>query len=128
MRLTWKDGVTTLLAIATVVVALAVVQDWGWPLLGSYRAGAVVLLAVGLGMCALGGSTVQRSEARGPYFATMSMLGLFALGFAIWTLIADAEGPFLGLAITSILMWLVSTLHHAVGYRPPAYGARSARV
>jgi hypothetical protein len=124
MRLTWKDGVSTVLAVATIGVALAVVQERGWPLLGSYRSGAVVLLVMGLGMCALGGSTVDKSKTHGPYFATMSVLGFFALGFAIWAMIADAEGPFLGLAITSVLMWLISTMHHAVGVRPAVRGAR----
>lgn len=124
MRLTWKDGVTTLLAVATVLVALAVVQEWDWPLLGSVRAGTVALMAVGLGMCALGGSTVERSEARGPYFATLSMLGILALVLGVWALIAGTEEPFLALAIVSVLMWLASTMRHAIGGRPATIGAR----
>jgi hypothetical protein len=115
MRLTWKDGVTTLLAVAVVLVALAVVQEWGWPLLGSYRSGTVALAVLGLGMCALGGSTLQASAPRGPYFATTSMLGGLALIFAIWALVANTQEPFVALAIDTVLLWMVATLHHVVG-------------
>ena len=113
MHLTWKDGVSTLLVIAVVLVALAVVQDWGWPLLGSYRAGTVAIAILGLGMCALGGST--RTETfRGPFVATASVLGILALVFAVWALIADERAPFVALAVDTVLLWLVSTLHHAL--------------
>jgi hypothetical protein len=124
MRLTWKDGVSTLLAIATVLATLAVVQDWGWPLLGSYRAGAAALLVLGIAMCALGDATAERSNIRSPYVVTMNVLGFLALGFGVWALIADAKEPFLALAFTSVLMWAASTLHHAVRTRPAALGAR----
>jgi hypothetical protein len=123
MRLTWKDGVATLLAIGTSLVTLAVVQEWGWPLLGSYRAGAAVLLLMGIVMCALGDSTAERSNMRSPYIATMSVLGIVAVGLGIWALIADAEVAFLGLAVVTLTMWLASTLHHAVGARHVALGA-----
>lgn len=114
MGLTWKDGVSTLLAAAVVLVALAVVEEWGWPLLGSYRAGAVAIGVMGLGMCALGSSTQEASGPRGPYFATMSLLGALALVFAIWAIVADAKEPFVALAVDTVLLWMASTLHHLV--------------
>jgi len=117
MGLTWKDGVSTLLLVAIVLVALAVMQEWDWPLLDGYRAGAVAIGVMGLGMCALSGSTSQASEPRGPYFATMSLLGVLALVFAIWTLIADTQEPFVALAVDTVLLWVVATLHHIVSPR-----------
>src|SRR3990172_11415356 len=74
MRLTWKDGVTTLFAVAVVLVTMSVVQGWDWPLLGSYRAGTVALVVLGMGMCATGGSTIQSLSMRNPYVATTSIL------------------------------------------------------
>jgi hypothetical protein len=32
MRLTWRDGATTVLAALTVVVMLALTQAWSWPM------------------------------------------------------------------------------------------------
>jgi hypothetical protein len=126
MRLTWRDGVTTVLAVAVVLATMAVVEEWGWPLLGSYRAGGVVLLVLGFGMCALSGSS-QTTSMRSPYTVTTSILGVLALGFAIWAIIADTQAPFVALAIDIVLLWLVSTMHHAIGSpgrREPALGAR----
>jgi hypothetical protein len=123
MRLTWKDGVATLLVIGVVLVALAVVQGWDWPLVGSYRAGTVAILAMGLGVCALGGSMLEREGAGGPYRATMSILGFAALAFGVWALIADAEEPFIALTVVTVLMWLVATLHHLVAASAGRHGA-----
>jgi uncharacterized membrane protein len=113
MRLTWKDGITTLLVVAVVLVAMAVIQEWGWPLLGSYRAGGIVLLVLGMAMCTMSGST-QETSMRSPYTMTASILGVLALVLAIWTVIADTQAPLVALTIDIVLLWLVSTLHHVV--------------
>ena len=55
MRLTWRDGVAALFAVVVGLITLAVTQGWGWPLLGSYRAGIVALALVGVPMCLIGG-------------------------------------------------------------------------
>ena len=114
MRLTWRDGVTTVLAAAIGVATFAVVQEWGWPLLGSYRAGAAVLLVMGFAMCALSGSS-QVTSMRSPYTIATTVLGGLALALAIWAMIANAQLPFVALAVDTLLLWLVATLHHAVG-------------
>lgn len=116
MRLTWKDGVATLLAAAVVLVAVAVVQDWGWPLLGSYRAGSVAILVLGMGMCATGNSAVEGSSMREPYTAVTSVLGIVSLGIAIWAIVADTQTSMVALTISTIVLWAISTLAHAVGY------------
>jgi len=38
MPLTWRDGITTGLAVLVATIALPVTQDRSWPLLGSPRA------------------------------------------------------------------------------------------
>ena len=80
MRLTWRDGVTTILAGCTVAIAMAVAQGWGWPLLGSVAAGVAVLGAVGLAMCVLGASTDSAPSLKDPFTAVMSVLGLRRAG------------------------------------------------
>jgi len=127
MRLTWKDGVTTLLAVAVVLVTMSVVQGWDWPLLGSYRAGTVALVVLGMGMCATGGSTIQSFSMRNPYVATTSILGGLALAFAIWALVSNTEEPFVALAVDTVLLWLVSTMHHAIGSPQGRHAAAGAR-
>jgi len=127
MRLTWKDGVTTLLVVAIVLVTTAVVQGWDWPLLGSYRAGTVALVVLGMGMCATAGSTIQSFSMRNAYILTTSILGMLALVFAIWALISNTQEPFVALAIDTVLLWLVSTMHHAIGSPPGRHVALGAR-
>jgi uncharacterized membrane protein len=112
MRLTWRDGVATLLAIGVIVVATAVVSEWGWPLLGSYRAGAAAVFVLGMGMCALGNR--ETPSVKDGYSRSMMLLGAVALGLGIWALIADTQGPFVAFAMTTVVMWAVSTTMHLV--------------
>jgi len=56
MRLTWRDGITTVLAALVVLVTLAATQGWDWPLLGSERAAVAALTVLGYAMCVFGGS------------------------------------------------------------------------
>lgn len=125
--LTWKDGLTTILFAAAIAVMLAVTQAWGWPLLGSHRAGALLLGLLGLGMCA-GGAVEGRRRSR-VYSTTMAALGSMALVLLIWGIIAGSEAVFLALGATIGVMWLASTIGHALGYGAaprPARGVRPA--
>jgi hypothetical protein len=102
------------LAGLTLVVVLAVTQEWGWPLLGSTRAGIAVLFVVGMAMCMTGGSTMKEPSARGPFLATASVLGVAALVLVVVGLIAKSELALVLLAIDIGLLWIVSTLRHVV--------------
>ena len=115
MHLTWRDGVTTMLAVAVAVVAMAVVSEWGWPLLDSSRSGAVVVLGLGIGMCAVGNR--ETPSAKNGYSLAMGALGVGALGFGVAALITDAQGPFLALTVITLVMWAVSTTVHLVPAR-----------
>jgi hypothetical protein len=126
VRLTWRDGVETVLAAATVAIALAVTQAWGWPLLGSVGAGVVVLGAVGWAMCIFSGSRSAPSM-KDPFTATMSVLGSIALILIVAGLITKSEGVFIALAAVTLLMWLASTAAHAFA-RKPSMSVRPAPV
>jgi cytochrome bd-type quinol oxidase subunit 2 len=124
MHLTWKDGLATLLAAAVVLVAVAVVQGWGWPLLGSYRAGSVAILILGMGMCATGNSATQDGSVKDPYVAITTVLGIVTLGIAIWAIVADTETSMIALTASTITLWAISTIAHAAGFPHAVAGSR----
>jgi hypothetical protein len=119
MRLTWRDGLTTALLGAVVAIVVATTRDLGWPLLGSYRSAGLVLFAVGMAMCTLGGSAESTPAARkDPYVAISSALGGLALLALVVVLITASEAWFIVLAVDIAALWAISTLRHAV--RGPA--------
>ena len=122
MRLTWRDGVATVLAGLVVAVALAVTGSWDWPLLGSYRAGVAALGAIGWSMCILGGPRTTTSF-KGPFVVFASALGGLALVLVIVGLVTGTQGTFIWLAVDIEILWATATLDHAVSARqaPPLH-------
>jgi len=113
MRLTWKDGISTVFAAVAVVVALAVTNAWGWPLLGDYRAGTVALTLVGFGMCA-SGTAIGKASWANPFVVIATLLGVAALVLIVGGLIYATKPLFVALAATIVALWFVSTLRHLV--------------
>lgn len=120
MHLTQKDGVAAVLAIGVILVAAAVVGGWDWPLLGSYRVGAIAVLLLGMGQCAQGTAIQDKGSMRDPFVITMSVLGVGALGAAVWAIVANTETAFMVQVAITLAMWLISTIRHAVGTRSHA--------
>lgn len=87
---------------------------WGWPLLGSYRTGTLALGILGMGMCA--GGAVEGRRRSTLFSTSMALLGSLALVLLIWGVVAGAETVFLALAAVIGVMWLASTIGHALGY------------
>jgi hypothetical protein len=119
MGLTWRDGAETALAGLVVAIALAVTDEWGWPLLGGARAGVVALAIVGNVMCLVAQtpSVVEAwiaSPRKDPAIAIASALGALALGLVIAGLIVGTESVLLALAFTLVTLWAVTTVIHAV--------------
>lgn len=125
MKLTWRDGVTTILAGLTVAIAFAVTQEWGWPLLGSVAAGVGVLGVVGWAMCILGGATKSVPSMTNPFTVVMAAFGSVALVLIVVGLITRNEAVFVALAAVTVVMWLASTTAHALT-RKPSRPARQA--
>jgi hypothetical protein len=119
MRLTWKDGISTVLAAVAVLVALAVTNAWGWPLLGDYRAGTVALTLVGFGMCATG-TAIGKTSWANPFVAIATLLGVVALVLIVGGLIYATAPLFVALAAVIVALWFVSTLRHLVEGTPEA--------
>jgi ABC-type Na+ efflux pump permease subunit len=114
--LTWRDVVTTGLAVFGAFVVLAVERGWDWPLLGSYRSSSLVLGAMGIAMCAVGGSTTKDMSFSDPFIQTASVLGFAALVFIVTGLVSPTRAVFLALAVTTLALWLIATIRHAVSH------------
>ncbi len=113
MRLSIRDGVATLLAVAAVLIAVATVQPWNWPLLTSYRWGTAALFVVGLLMCATGSSAETYTRPDG-FTVLSALLGVVALGFVVYGFVAGTALGVVGLVVAILALWLVTTLHHIV--------------
>jgi hypothetical protein len=126
MRLTWRDATTTLLAAVAVLVALAVTNAWGWPLLGDYRAGTVALTLVGFGMCT-SGTAMAKARWSDPFVVIATLLGVAALALVVAGLIYATQPLFVALAVDIVALWFVSTVRHVVEEQPsfPAHPAVS---
>ena len=129
MGLTWRDGVTTVLAGAVALVGLAVSGEWGWPMLGSFRMGTLAVGILGIGMCIVAGSGSRmeeglRDQDRGTKM--LAALGVASFALIVLGLIVDSELLFMLLTITTVGMWLMATIRHAtVGAgRPVQHGSR----
>ena len=113
MHLTRKDLVATIAVIGTVLATLAVLGGWGWPLLGSVRTGAAVVLVLSMAMCGMGNATDSKVSMDDRYVRFMTGFGILIFGTAVVAMIT-AEELWLVVETAMIVgMWLVTTLRHA---------------
>lgn len=111
MRVTSKDVIGSVLAAAAILVAMAVSNSWGWPLLGDYRAGTIALGVIGFAMCA---AASDYSTVRGPdpFVVIAAVMGIAALVLIVAGLIWATATLFGWLAVVIVGLWLVSTVRH----------------
>lgn len=116
MRITWRDAVTAALAVLVVLAYLAYVGSWAVPVIGDVRGATLVIGAVGLAMCIVGGSSsaVIRKDA---FLGPLSVLGIGAFLLIVVGLVSawDLVVPLLTADI--LLMWAAATVRHALGSR-----------
>jgi hypothetical protein len=124
MRLSWRDGVETVLAALVVVAIVGVFQERAWPLLGTGRSATLTLFAVGFVMCQLGRGDIKSTTdlVRGPFMTTATILGAGALVLTVVGVIADARALVLALGAVLLGTWTLATVHHAVE-RPTPHAA-----
>jgi ABC-type multidrug transport system permease subunit len=114
MKLTYRDGMATVLAGAAGLVALANAQAWDWPLLSNPRWAIGALLVIGMLMCSTGSApdTYSRPDA----FTWMAgALGVVALGLVIYGFVVGTVLAVVALATVIVGLWFVATIHHLVG-------------
>ena len=117
MRITGRDAVTTALALVVVLVYVAYVASWAIPVVGDVRGATLVLGAVGLAMCIVGGSssTVVRKDA---FLVPLSVLGVGAFVAIAIGLITGWELIVTLLTADILLMWVLATMRHALATGP----------
>jgi hypothetical protein len=113
MRLTWRDGVTTILAVLVGAATLAVMEDWDWALLGSTRAAVGAVGSLGLVTCMVGGSR-DESPVKGAFGVVATALGIAAFVLIVLGLITGSESVLLALAGVIGFLWYIRTLRHAI--------------
>jgi hypothetical protein len=114
MHLSWKDLVTTLLAMAVAGVYYANSKGLNYPVISGVRGATVVLLIVGMFMCAFGSRIVGGGFTATPMLTVLSILGGIAFVLAIIGLITGNKTIFAGLAGLTLILWFVSTIRHLV--------------
>lgn len=120
MRLTWRDALSTVLVLAGLLMALSVVQGWGWPLLGGVRAGIVALGIVGVAACALGAPR-ESFYYRDPFGLMTTLIVMIALAVAIvGGLIFGTQEFLVVLMVVTAMLWVMATVRHAVEGTTPS--------
>jgi hypothetical protein len=112
MALSWKDLVTTILAAVTIGFSYLMITGYKFPLISGYRWATMVLLILGIGMCALSSAT---PGASGIYITVASGLGILALILIIAGFIFATKTIFLATVTVIILLWAVATFRHLIG-------------
>ena len=119
MSLGIRDLVATILAAATTGILYVQAYNVNVPILGSNRLAAVLMLVLGVAMCAVGNrpdtGTAAKSNAMN---VLMGILGVLILVAGVWALIANAEVMVLVMGSIILAMWLITTLRHALTHRP----------
>ncbi|MGZ3416116.1 MAG: hypothetical protein ACXVAT_20065 [Isosphaeraceae bacterium] len=114
MRLTWKDALSTVLVLAGLLMALSVVQGWGWPFLSGVRSGIIALGVVGVAACALGAPR-ESLYYRDPFGLMTTVIVMIALVVAIvGGLIAGTQQFLIVLMVVTAMLWVMATIRHAV--------------
>lgn len=115
MRLTWKDGLGTLITAAGVLAAVSTLQGWGWPLLADARAGVITLLVMALVVCPIGFANPTPSFYKDPFVLAAMVVGTAILVLGVIALFATPATYLPWMIGLTMANWLLTTIHHVVG-------------
>lgn len=108
-----KDIIATIVAIVVAFVMYAKLKGMDVPMLGSYRSAAIVLLILGIILCAMGSRPAAgQSFWSNPLTAVISILGIISLIAAIIAIAGNSRPAFISFASITLLMWLITTTKH----------------
>lgn len=113
MRLTWKDGLATVLTAGIVALYVAFLAGADLPLVSGPRVLACVALVAGLGACALGGSSATGGVPSRSAMWFGGILGTTAFVTALITLITGSHVALAILVGSTVALWLFATIRHA---------------
>lgn len=115
MRLTWRDFLGTLITAAGILAAVSTLQGWGWPLLPDARSGVITLLVMSLVVCPLGFASPGPAFYKDPFILAAMAVGSAILVLGVIGLIAMPATYLPWMIGFTVMSWLVTTIHHAVG-------------
>lgn len=119
MKITWRDGVTTLSAAGAIVLERAYFHNWDWPLIDSMRwtvVGLAALTAVGFIFSYMldASRSVAWSWVVGAFaFVTVALM---ALGL-YYNTVTDYV---VLLMVNAVLFWMASIVRHVTVHEPMA--------
>ena len=109
-----KDLVSTILIV--IVGILVYLDSTGvmLPFSNHYRVSTVILLVLGLAICAFGSKAAWPIKKSSPLVALSAALGVFALVIGIIGVIIGNQFFFYLLAAIIVSLWGITTLRHVV--------------
>jgi hypothetical protein len=110
MKLSWRDFVTALLAIAGGAIVYAKFYDYSWAVIGSWRSAVAVLVVIGVLMFVF---SAFKFANRSILNVNEMVVGVIAIGLAIVGMIVTSSPIFYILAVTLGVLWFVDTARHA---------------
>lgn len=113
MAITWKDGITTVLAVASYGLYYAMSNNIRLPIVSGYRVAVFIMLLIGVAMCAF--SSPDTAKAGSPFISIATVLGITSLALVVYGLITGSKDAFMLLTFVIIVLWIVATLRHLIG-------------
>jgi hypothetical protein len=114
MKLTWRDGLGTLVTGAGLLTASAALSGWGWPLLADARAGVIALLVMALVVCPLGLGNPSAGWYRDPFVLAAMLLGTAILAIGVVGLMTSSAATLPWMMGLTAVIWMVTTADHLV--------------
>jgi hypothetical protein len=114
MRLTWKDGIATVLTAGIVALYAAYLAGENLPLVSGTRVLAGLILVVGLVACAVGSTAMTAGASAGLTVYVGGTLGAAAFLAALVTMVTGAASTLAILVGVTVALWLFATVRHAV--------------
>jgi len=115
MRLTWRDGIATVLTAAAVAIFWALQAGFSLPLVASVRGAAAAILLIGVAACAAG----ARMNERGPLFTALGFLGAVAFFSGLIAIIWASEAALAVETSVIVFLWAATTIRHTLVPPPP---------
>ena len=133
MRLTWRDGLATLLVAAAAVLyalwaagALMPGVSTRWMTVIAFALGAAACTANQRELGEVYGATREGPRPSGLYVALATGLGIVILTAAILAFVLASEALLATLVAAMIALWLIATARHALTGRRPQLRAHPA--
>lgn len=110
MRITWKDGVTTLAAVGALFVERAYALSWGWPLVNDARWAIVVILAlIGVGFVFSYALDATRNVTWNVIAAVLGLVAVVTAGLGLYY---ATSAYVTWLMLEAVAFWAASIVRH----------------